>query len=302
MNTYSASYKKDGFEGQRAIVIPKTILQRFCEGNAAIQGAFITDIGYYPKAKFHRRERYTGAGQNILIYCVDGKGMVKIGTHTYEIKPGDFFVIPHGVKHFYETNETSPWTIYWCHFKGPQADAITEQIYVRDQSFRYSIEFDGDRIALFDKLYVFLEQGYSTENLTYVNLLLLQYLSSFLFRDKYYKANLNTHSQPQDRSILFMQKNLDKTLSLAELAASVNLSVSHYSALFKKTTGFSPIDYFNHLKIQKACQYLQFTELRIREIAFRIGIDDPLYFSRLFNRTMGYGPKEYRKSRSPSIK
>jgi AraC-like DNA-binding protein len=74
--------------------------------------------------------------------------------------------------------------------------------------------------------------------------------------------------------------------------------VSHYSSLFKKKTGFSPIDYFNHLKIQKACQYLQFTQLRIREIALKVGISDPLYFSRLFTQTMGYSPKEYRQHRS----
>jgi len=95
-----------------------------------------------------------------------------------------------------------------------------------------------------------------------------------------------------------MQKNIEKGLSIADIANHVNSSASHFSALFKKNTGFPPIEYFNQLKIQKACQYLQFTKLRIREIAFQIGIDDPYYFSRLFTKTMGYSPKEYRDIRT----
>ena len=47
--------------------------------------------------------------------------------------------------------------------------------------------------------------------------------------------------------------------------------------------------------MQKACQYLLFTELRIKEIAFRLGMDDAYYFSRLFSKVMGVSPKAYRE-------
>jgi AraC-like DNA-binding protein len=84
---------------------------------------------------------------------------------------------------------------------------------------------------------------------------------------------------------------------LSEIAESVNVSVSHYSFLFRQKTGFAPMEYFNQLKIQKACQYLLFTDLRIKEIAQQLGIDDPYYFSRMFTRLMGLSPKEYRIKR-----
>jgi AraC-like DNA-binding protein len=74
------------------------------------------------------------------------------------------------------------------------------------------------------------------------------------------------------------------------LPIQVNLSVSHFAAVFKKSTGFSIIEYFNHLKIQKGCQYLQFTDLRINEIADQLGIEDPYYFTRLFTKTIGISP------------
>ena len=94
-----------------------------------------------------------------------------------------------------------------------------------------------------------------------------------------------------------MNKKIDYMMSLEEIAKSVNLSSSHFSALFKKKTGFSPIEYYNHLKIQKACQYLLFTDLRVKEISYKLGINDPYYFSRLFSKVMGMAPNDYRVKR-----
>ena len=92
-----------------------------------------------------------------------------------------------------------------------------------------------------------------------------------------------------------MQENLSKTLSLDNIAQSAHLSVSFFSRKFKQETGYAPIEYFNHLRIQKACQLLHFSQLRINEVASEIGIDDPFYFSRLFKLQMGVSPVQYRK-------
>lgn len=292
------TYKKEGFDGQKAIVVPKSIISKLCLSNDIINRAFITDIGYYPKAKFHFRKRSHGAEQNILIYCVEGKGSVKIQSSTYLIAPGDYFVIPHGCPHSYETDEKNPWTIYWCHFKGEQADELVKKIVSKSGSYKYSVDFIEERINLFDQLYMYLEQGYSYENLTYTNILFLQFLSSFAFSEKFKSTLKEKTDDILEASILYMQNNIELILSLKDLADHANCSSSHYCSLFKKKTGFSPIEYFNHLKIQKACQYLQFTQLRIREIAFKIGIEDPYYFSRLFTKTMGFSPKGYRQSRA----
>lgn len=292
------NFKKDGFDGQKAIVLPKSIINKYCQENGLINRAFITDIGYYPRAKFHLRKRPHGAEQNILIYCIEGTGDVNIGTLSYNIQPGDYFVIPRGITHSYKTEEENPWTIFWCHFKGEQADAMVRRIYEKYGSYKASVGFLQERIDLFNQLYTNLEQGYSYDNLTYNNLLFLNFLSSFIFQEKFKPALPEKTDNVIERSIFFMQRNIEKTLSLADIANHVNCSASHFSAIFKKNTGFPPIEYFNQLKIQKACQFLQFTKLRIREIAFQVGIDDPYYFTRLFTKTMGYSPKEYRDSRA----
>ena len=91
-----------------------------------------------------------------------------------------------------------------------------------------------------------------------------------------------------------MQQNLHRALSLQEMASEAHISPSHYSALFKKKTGYPPLEYFNHIKVQKACQYLQFTNLQVKEIAYKLGVNDPFYFSRFFSNIMGMSPLEYR--------
>ena len=99
-----------------------------------------------------------------------------------------------------------------------------------------------------------------------------------------------------------MQQNLSNTLTLNDIAQSACLSVSFFSRKFKQDTGYAPIEYFNYLRIQKSCQLLHFSKLRINEVALQIGIDDPFYFSRLFKQQMGISPVNYRKNGDVSLK
>jgi AraC-like DNA-binding protein len=83
-----------------------------------------------------------------------------------------------------------------------------------------------------------------------------------------------------NKVIQFLTENTHRTLTLSEMAAHAHFSPSHFSIRFKEIAGYSPVEYFNHLKLQKVCWLLRFTQLRISEIADQIGIEDPYYFSR----------------------
>lgn len=287
--------KKDGFQGQKAIVLPGNIISKYCLRNPLIAGAYITDIGYYPKARYHYRVRQEGIDQHILVYNVEGAGWVEIEKTRYEISPGHFFIVPAGKYNCYAADEKKPWSIYWIHFKGPTADAFVKAFYKKSDSWQGSISYNESRVRLFEEMYRRLERGYGHDNLTYVNMTLLHFLTSFLYDEIFDNAHAGDKLQDVvNMSIQHMQENIGEMLSLEALAAQVSLSVSHYSSLFRKKCGFSPIEYFNHLKIQKACQFLQFTDMRIKEIANEIGVEDPYYFSRLFTKVMSLSPREYR--------
>lgn len=289
--------KKEGFQGQKAIVIPRKILSDICASNNIISTLYITDIGYYPKAKFHYRERPEGADQHILIYCIEGKGQALIGNMGFTIEAGDFFVVPISISHKYEADENNPWTIYWMHFKGSIASSIVSLIGQKYNGYKGFNHDNENFIPLFNEIYNQLERGYSSDHLIYSNMCFWHYIAGFIYNSKYNANGRSDFKDSIDQAIDFLSCNLNKLLSLQEIAASVNLSPSHFSFIFKKKTGFTPVEYFNHLKVQRACQYLLFTNMRIKEISQELGIDDQYYFSRLFSKVMGLPPIEYREKR-----
>ena len=285
--------KKDGFDGQKAIVLPPDIVH-LCEVNAVAAPLHITDIGYYPKARFHYRERQSGISQNILINCVDGEGWAEINAVHYKIKKGEYLIIPRNVSHRYGANNSDPWSIFWIHFKGTEdANIIRVLVGSAGQTYVHLASFGDKRKIMFDDMYHTLELGYSSDRLNYTSMVLWNYLGTFCYPELF--NNEIKKDEPVEVVIRYMHENFDKSLQLKEASRLVNISVSHFSALFKKKTGYSPLDYFNHIKIQKACQYLEFTDIHVKELGYQLGFNDPFYFSRLFNKYMGESPVEYRK-------
>lgn len=285
---------KDGFQGQKAIIVPRKILTDYCEVNDIIRNIYVTDIGYYPKAKYHYRQRPAGADQYILIYCVDGKGQADIDGTMYPIEAGDFFMVPQNVAHTYFANEDHPWTIYWIHFKGKLAKAYLEQLEKKANGYKSFVQFSKKVIDIFKEIYNQLERGYGLENLLHAHTCLSYFFTSIIYNEHHDPGQNLQKKDLIDNAIDYLQENICETLTLEEIASEVNLSASHFSYLFKKKTGFSPIEYFNQLKVQKACQYLLFTDLRVREISLELGITDPHYFTRMFTKVMGISPNHYR--------
>ncbi|MEO6290808.1 MAG: AraC family transcriptional regulator [Ginsengibacter sp.] len=289
--------KKEGFDGQKAIVLPTQILSKYCEQNEIIRNLYVTDIGYYPKAKFHYRERSQGADQHILIYCGGGSGVAVIKEIEYTIEAGDFFVIPMNTSHTYTADENNPWTIYWIHFKGSSSNLLIELFNKQLNGYKGFIKYNEQSIHLFNEMYNQLERGYGIDNLIYCNMCLGYFLTTMIYNDMHDTRSQLKHKDVLDKAVDFLGDNISEILTLEKMASAVNLSPSYFSFLFKKKTGFSPIEYFNHLKIQKACQYLLFTDLRVREIALELGIDDPYYFTRMFTKVMGLSPNNYREKK-----
>jgi len=289
--------KKEGFDGQQAIVIPRKILNTQCQNDAIIGQLYITDSGYYPKARYHYRERHHGADQHILIYCQEGTGAVTIKKNSFTVSAGEFFVVPIKTPHTYEADVNNPWTIYWIHFKGPLSDSLVDLVCRKTNGYKGFIKDQDRSIGLFKEMYHQLERGYSADNLTYSNLRLSHYIATMIYDDRYDAKGKLKHKDVIDNAIDYFSKNIGEMLTLENMASAVNLSASHFSFLFKKKTGFSPIEYFNHLKVQKASQYLLFTDLRVKEIALELGINDPYYFTRMFTKLMGLSPNKYREKK-----
>jgi two-component system response regulator YesN len=95
----------------------------------------------------------------------------------------------------------------------------------------------------------------------------------------------------------YLEHHYMDNVSLADAAQRAFLSISHFSALFKKSTGQTFLNYLNHVRIHKAKLLLSETELKIYEIADQVGYVSMPTFNRVFKQTAGLTPAEYRKRR-----
>lgn len=136
--------------------------------------------------------------------------------------------------------------------------------------------------------------GYSINNLEYVSLCLWHFIASFRFNTQYQAINRNAKSDVIQNAVNYMRENLQKKLTLDDLASHVGYSSSHFGQLFKEKTGQSPLNYLCQLKIQRACQMLDFTNMKIKEITEELGFYDPYHFSKTFLKQVGEPPSQYK--------
>jgi AraC-like DNA-binding protein len=280
--------------GRQRIEIPKTILKSRVQNNLLLKHLHICSIGHYPKAKEHYTYRKKGLPENFIFYCVDGHGWYQIEDQRYEVGPNEFFILPQNKEHAYGNDPDHPWSIYWIHFGGDALPALNETFAVQKHFKPFHIRNNAETISIFTKIYKALQLGYSIDNLLFANMCLTHFLTLFIYNARHNESIEAEKPDCVDSAILFMQKHLDENISLNDLSKQYNYSVSRFSNLFKQKTGYAPIDYFLQMKMQKACQQLDFTNDSIKMIAFGMGFDDPYYFSKRFKTIIGVSPKKYR--------
>ncbi|MGH1538961.1 MAG: AraC family transcriptional regulator [Arenicella sp.] len=93
----------------------------------------------------------------------------------------------------------------------------------------------------------------------------------------------------------YMEDNFDQLVSLERLAGLCNMSLYHFSRLFKQSTGYAPRQYVLNIRIKRAKKMLQETELLIEQIALMVGYSNPNNFTRVFKQRTGFSPKDYRQ-------
>jgi AraC-like DNA-binding protein len=283
---------KEGFLGQKMMAFPQEIIDNI-KKNRISKKFYISHLGYYPMASHHYRLRKNGAKQYIFIYCTKGSGEIILNNVKTKINPNQFFILPKNTRHEYRADDEDPWSIYWFHFSGTLAPKLYKR-YITTQ-INNNAPFSIERIALFEKIFHLFNNNYLENHLEYANLLSLNFLSSFIYNDFASSSNMHHSDTLVDSIKDYLLANLEKSFTLDEIANKFNYSKSYLHTKFKVKTGYPVLVFFNLKKVQKACEYLNYTDLSIKEICFKIGFDDPLYFSRIFKKFMGKSPRSYKQ-------
>lgn len=287
--------KGEGFPGQRIVVLPRSVLAQAAR-QPLLRGLLPTDVGYFPRAKGHLRERTRGADQAIFIHCAHGAGWCELAGTRHAIRPREILVIPPGTPHAYGADAAHPWSIHWFHAQGELVGEFLRALKITSEQPLLRLSAGTQFMPLFEEVLDTVEHGYTTQQLVCAAQALGHLLAVLLREQDEPNQRQPTRAQCIARTIDYMKEHLRQPLPLDTLAALANLSRSRYAALFKEQVGYAPIDYFIRLRMHHACQLLDTTELTVKEVAAEVGYDDPLYFSRVFRTVNDQTPTDYRKA------
>ncbi len=92
----------------------------------------------------------------------------------------------------------------------------------------------------------------------------------------------------------YIYANYSSDISLDDVSRQINISPFYFSKLFKEEVGVNFIDYLTTLRLDKAKELLLSSSLSVKEICNQVGYQDPNYFSRIFKKSTGHTPTEFK--------
>jgi AraC-like DNA-binding protein len=260
-------------------------------------GLHVICLGWFPKARGHGIERPNGLDECILIFCTKGKGWLEIDGRRVAVGAGEVLIIPPNKAHSYHADEKDPWSIHWAHFSGTSAASYASMLPAHEHVLTVTDNDSQDIAKMFRECYRLMSGGLTEKTLLLVSHIVRHALGVLFFQTgNSLSGSARTIAHDLTKSIEFMRANVARSLTLQELSRHAGLSSSRFSSLFRDQTGSSPVEHHIRLRMQSACHYLDTTALSVKEIAVELGYDDPYYFSRIFQKTLGCSPLAYRRS------
>jgi len=256
--------------------------------DCAYEGYFkINNCGCFEDITDNRIEREKGRLDYQLIYIKSGEMTVEEDKGSVLLAAGDVYLFRPGEPQRYRVGK--PTTYFWIHFTG---NAVEEML-----AFFEATHY---RIGALPEIEEFCRSFYRDYKLP-LHFQPLYYegrlISLFGKIAKRKKGTDNTKNFDRVAAVLeYIEDVFPHKPSNEELASFAYMSKYHFIKIFKATLGETPQSYLNRLLTDKAKFLLQSTVLSVAEISQRLGIEDPLYFSRLFKKHCGISPSHYRDS------
>jgi AraC family transcriptional regulator of arabinose operon len=235
-----------------------------------------------------------------MLYILEGSTKIKVRRGRYHAKVGDLVVYYPGEDHL-EHVQPGRWSYVCLRFPEPRLGAGLAFPDKRVLPPVVSLPWPDRFQKLFEMMMFDLKaQDSWTDIMSKAYLVQFAVLLRRALRE-FRGGRTDPASQRSSRiekAIDMIHDSLTGDLSLKELAHKAFMSESSFSHLFKDLTGIPPKKYATRVRIARAKEMLETTELTVKEIAAELGYDDPHYFSRIFKKTAGKPPSAFRsKSR-----
>lgn len=232
-----------------------------------------------------------------LYFIRDGAGWISIQNHHFVTQPGQLFLLPAGRPLSFDTDPTHPLVKYWCHFTATVGDI--NLFHLIDLPYVVTVPSPNRWTDRFQELIV-CNHDSSLPNTLRIKAILLELLSGFVEQALAEGAQVGPRANSEhlklELLLHYIEEHLESRIAIADLAKIAHFHPQYLSPYFKSVMGVSPMVYVNRKRIEKAKRWLWESDLSIREIAERLGLEG-YYFSRLFKHHTGISPSAYRASR-----
>jgi AraC family transcriptional regulator of arabinose operon len=278
----------EGFPHERMVVLPRPLVASAL-ARPVTRRLLVTDVGVFPHAAHHGRERPSGAQETILVVCAAGAGWVRVGGVRHGIGAASALILPSDTPHQYGSSDHAPWTIWWCHLRGSDVPELTAATGATIERPVLQLRNPDRAVALIDEIIGGLSRDLSPARMGAASGGAWKLLTQITL-----DTLLPEQGDPLERAMRYVAERLDSAIRVPELASMVGVSSSHLSALFRAATGGGVLAHQTALRMSRARTLLDGSNLHVAEVAREVGYTDPLYFSRQFRRTHGLSPTEYR--------
>lgn len=240
----------------------------------------------FPDPSYHIIRRNSDI--SVIEYIVDGNGYVVQDGKIHPVCSGMIYFLTAGNRHEYYADEQQPFTKIFMNISGTFCENLVAAYGLVGQNF-----FKGDGMkAAFEKIPAILHSDMPEQEMqVLLQGIFVEILSrlSGMQHEKIYSEEARTLKE-------YLDQNVDKIVSIKELAGTIYRSPDYCLKLFNREFQTTPYAYQLQRKITIAKTLLVDTTMSVGEIAESLGYGDAHYFSNLFKQKCGSSPVHYRKS------
>lgn len=233
-------------------------------------------------------------------YCIHhiiaGKGYYDVGGNTYSLKSGDTFILYPDTEVKYYADGEKPWEYAWVGFMGTDAASI-----IRATDFTKGHPFikngalpKKDLRRLLNRIYEL--KGNSHEASVAMTGALYTLLALFMHHCVRKEPLKDIQLAYVEKAKDFILTNYSYPITIEDVAAYVGISRSHLYRSFETFQHQSPKEYLSIFRIKQACRLLKETSLSVSAVAYSVGFENNLYFSKAFKKQMLISPTVYRRN------
>lgn len=247
--------------------------------------------GHLIAGRSHHIQRKHFPGHE-LILCLRGRGWTRIEGQLHKVEPGDLLWINCHHPHEHGAEAQDPWAVYWIRAEGPRLAQISEMLAVRESPVIRGLDFKSARRLFVELFELIAADAPGSPARIHAHVAQL-FALAFSARQKTGALNPAVPFVLK-RSVERMKMFYFECHTVASLSEISGMSSTHFSRLFKKAFGTSPIDWLRRERINQAKRRLVDTDDAVKEIAEQVGYNDRYFFSKDFKKHTGLTPNQFR--------